>query len=96
MLYTLRSKIAPRAMKKASMIASCAAIGQITLGAVVIIERLHALLVTVHLGLGLILFSMILITVLYSKKIIDIEGKLKTSTSKSSTSTSLPSSTKST
>jgi heme A synthase len=95
MLYTLRSKIAPRAMKKASTIASCAAIGQITLGAVVIIERLHALLVTVHLGLGLVLFSMILITVLHSKKIIDIEGKPKTSTSKSSASTSLPSGTKS-
>ena len=33
-------------------------IGQITLGAIVIVERLHAILVTAHLGLGLVLFSM--------------------------------------
>jgi cytochrome c oxidase assembly protein subunit 15 len=71
MFFTLRSKTAPRAMKMASIIASCAAIGQITLGAMVIMERLHAILVTVHLGLGLSLFSMVLITVLYSRKIVD-------------------------
>src|ERR671938_1814950 len=66
MFFTLRSKIAPRPMKMASIIASCAAIGQITLGAIVIMERLHAILVTVHLGLGLVLFSMVLLVVLYS------------------------------
>src|SRR5918912_4336215 len=71
MFFTLRSKIAPRAMKIGSIMASCAALGQITLGAIVIIERLHAILVTVHLGLGLLLFSMVLITVLYSRKIVD-------------------------
>ena len=91
MFFTLRSKITPRAMKIASTIASCAAIGQITLGAVVIIERLHAVLVTVHLGLGLVLFAMILITVLYSKKIVDTQNKRKTS---STSSSSLPSTTK--
>jgi heme A synthase len=68
--FVLRSKITPRPMKMASVIASCAAAGQITLGAIVIMERLHAILVTVHLGLGLLLFSMILITVLYSRKIV--------------------------
>jgi heme A synthase len=81
MFFTLRSKITPKAMKIASTIASCAAIGQITLGAVVIVERLHAVLVTVHLGLGLVLFAMILITVLYSRKIVDIQNILKTSSS---------------
>jgi cytochrome c oxidase assembly protein subunit 15 len=44
-------------------------IGQITLGAIVIVERLHAILVTAHLGLGLVLFSMVLMTVLYAFKI---------------------------
>src|SRR5918912_1781416 len=39
MFFTLRSKITPRAMKIASTIASSAAIGQITLGGVVITER---------------------------------------------------------
>ncbi|MBD0299284.1 MAG: hypothetical protein ICV82_03195, partial [Nitrososphaera sp.] len=36
---------------------------------IVIVERLHALLVTAHLGLGLVLFSMVLITVLYAFRI---------------------------
>ena len=88
--FTLRSKITPRPMKIASVIASCAALGQISLGAIVIIERLHAVLVTVHLGLGLLLFAMILITVLYSKKIIDNQDKHKTPAASSS---SLPSTT---
>jgi cytochrome c oxidase assembly protein subunit 15 len=66
MAFTLKSKIAPKGMKMASIIASGAAIGQITLGAVVIIERLHAVLVTVHLGLGLVLFAMMLLVVSYS------------------------------
>jgi heme A synthase len=77
MFFTLRSKTAPRAMKIASIIASCAAIGQITLGAIVIMERLHAILVTVHLGLGLLLFSMVLITCLYSRKIVDTKKETK-------------------
>jgi cytochrome c oxidase assembly protein subunit 15 len=84
MFFILRSKITPRPMKIASVIASSAAAGQITLGAIVIIERLHALLVTVHLGLGLLLFSMILITVLYSRKIIDAKSKVQKTSIKSS------------
>jgi heme A synthase len=84
MFFILRSKITPRPMKIASVIASSAAAGQITLGAIVIIERLHALLVTVHLGLGLLLFSMILITVLYSRKIIDPKSKAQKTSMKSS------------
>jgi cytochrome c oxidase assembly protein subunit 15 len=56
-------------MKIALIVASCAAIGQISLGAIVIIERLHAVLVTIHLGLGLVLFSMMLISVSYSYRL---------------------------
>ena len=66
MAFTLKSRIAPKGMKMASIIASGAAMGQITLGAVVILERLHAVLVTVHLGLGLVLFAMMLLVVSYS------------------------------
>jgi cytochrome c oxidase assembly protein subunit 15 len=80
----LRSKITPRPMKMASIIASCAAAGQITLGAIVIMERLHAILVTVHLGLGLLLFSMALITVLYSRKIVNARDELEKSSVNSS------------
>jgi len=83
MFFVIRSKITPRPMKMASIIASCAAAGQITLGAIVIMERLHAILVTVHLGLGLLLFSMLLITVLYSRKIVDARNEVQKSSIRS-------------
>jgi heme A synthase len=69
MAFTLKSIDAPRGMKIASIIAAGTVIGQITLGAIVIVERLHAILVTAHLGLGLVLFSMVLMTLLYALKI---------------------------
>src|SRR5918911_5718805 len=69
MAFTLKARDAPRGMRIASIIAAGAVIGQITIGAVVIVERLHAILVTAHLGLGIVLFSMVLITMLYAFKI---------------------------
>lgn len=69
MIFTLRSTLSPIGMKFSSAIASGAAIGQISLGGAVIVERLHATLVTTHLGLGLVMFSMTLITVMYAYKI---------------------------
>lgn len=69
MVFTLKSKQAPTGMKVASLIAGSAVIAQITLGAIVIIERLHAHLVTLHLGIGIILFSMMVIVTLYSIRI---------------------------
>ncbi|MDQ6866713.1 MAG: COX15/CtaA family protein [Thermoproteota archaeon] len=69
MVFTFRSKLSPSGMKMSSMIASGAAIGQISLGAAVIVERLHATLVTTHLGLGLVMFSMTLITTMYAYKL---------------------------
>ncbi len=69
MAFTLKSKAAPKAMKIASLIATGAVIGQITLGAIVIVERLHAILVTTHLGLGIVLFSMVLICAMYAHKL---------------------------
>jgi cytochrome c oxidase assembly protein subunit 15 len=65
-VFAFKSKEAPRTMKVASLIATAAVIGQIALGAVVIVERLHAVLVTAHLGLGLVLFSMVLLTVAFA------------------------------
>ncbi|HEY7734852.1 MAG TPA: COX15/CtaA family protein [Nitrososphaera sp.] len=72
MAFTLRSSHAPKPMKIASIIASAAVIGQIVLGAVVIVERLHSILVTTHLGLGIVLFSMVLMTAMYAYR---LEGK---------------------
>ena len=69
MVFTLKSKQAPIGMKVASLIAGSAVIAQITLGAIVIIERLHAHLVTLHLGIGIILFSMMVIVTSYSIRI---------------------------
>jgi heme A synthase len=69
MIFTLKSKQAPKGMKIASIIAGSAVIAQISLGAIVIIERLHAHLVTLHLGIGIILFSMLVLVTLYSTKI---------------------------
>ena len=69
MAFTIKSKVAPKGMKIASIIAAGAVIGQITLGAIVIVERLHSILVTAHLGLGIVLFSMMLMTVLYAHRL---------------------------
>jgi cytochrome c oxidase assembly protein subunit 15 len=66
MAIVLKSKEAQRGVKIASIIATGAVLGQIALGAVVIVERLHSVLVTAHLGLGMVLFSMVLMTVVYS------------------------------
>src|SRR5215217_7380283 len=73
--YFHRSKAAPRGMKIASIIAGSAVLGQITLGGFVIVERLHAILVTVHLGLGLVLFAMVLIVTLYSYGLLSLNHK---------------------
>ena len=75
MVLTLRSELAPGGMKMSSIIASGAAIGQISLGAVVIVERLHATLVTVHLAIGLAMFSMTLMTAMYAYKLPKQERK---------------------
>jgi cytochrome c oxidase assembly protein subunit 15 len=77
MAFTLKSNDAPPGMKIASIIATGTVIAQITLGAIVIVERLHAILVTAHLGLGIVLFSMVLITMLYAFKINNNKKKKK-------------------
>jgi heme A synthase len=91
MVFVLKSRITPKGMKIASIIASGAAIGQITLGAIVIFERLHAVLVTVHLGLGLVLFGMVLLVVSYSYRLSDSrkrQSKMSTSSLQPSTANS--------
>jgi heme A synthase len=69
MFFALRSKETSKSTKIASMIAAGLVVGQIILGAIVIVEKLHALLVTMHLGMGLILFIMILTVFLDAKEI---------------------------
>jgi heme A synthase len=79
MFFTLRSQETKRSTKIASMIAAALVVGQITLGAFVIVEKLHAVLVTVHLGMGLILFIMILNVFLDAREVSkeQLQSKLK-------------------
>jgi heme A synthase len=60
----------PRPILVSSVIAACLAVVQISLGGIVIVEKLHAILVTIHLGVGLSLFSMTLMPVLYAYDVI--------------------------
>lgn len=55
--------------KKIKLTSSLAAVfvtTQITLGAIVIDTKLHAVLVAVHLGIGILLFAMVLLTTLFA------------------------------
>ena len=56
-------------IKITSSLATGLVITQITLGALVIDLKLHAVLVSVHLGIGIFLFSMVLLTTLFAFRI---------------------------
>ena len=60
------NKDAGRKIKFTSAFASALVVTQITLGAVVIDTKLHAVLVAIHLGIGILLFAMVLLTVLFA------------------------------
>lgn len=64
MIFVLRGRNSQRSTKIFSIIAASAVVGQITLGAIVINEKLHADLVTAHLALGLVLFSSMIYVVI--------------------------------
>ena len=63
------NKDAGRKIKFTSAFASVLVVTQITLGALVIDTQLHAVLVAIHLGIGILLFAMTLLTVLFAFKI---------------------------
>ncbi len=56
-------------IKVTSVTATILVITQITLGALVIDTQLHAVLVAVHLGIGIWLFAMVLLTTLFAFRI---------------------------
>ena len=66
MIVTWINKDANRKIRFTSSFASALVVTQITLGAIVIDTKLHAVLVSVHLGIGILLFSMVLLTVLFA------------------------------
>ena len=63
------NKNAGRKIRFTSTFAATLVITQITLGALVIDLKLHAVLVAIHLGVGILLFSMVLLTVLFAFRI---------------------------
>ena len=67
------NKNAGRKIKFTSAFASALVVTQITLGALVIDTQLHAVLVAIHLGIGILLFAMTLLTVLFAFR---LESKL--------------------
>lgn len=60
------NKNSDKKIKLTSTLASIFVVTQITLGALVIDLKLHALLVAIHLGIGILLFAMILLTTLFA------------------------------
>ena len=60
------TKDSHKKIKFTGTLAGIFVVTQITLGAIVIDLKLHALLVAVHLGIGILLFAMTLLTTLFA------------------------------
>lgn len=60
------NKRSDRKIKVTSTLASVFVVTQITLGALVIEAKLHAVLVAIHLGIGILLFAMTLLTAIFA------------------------------
>ena len=78
MVASLINKNADMKIKVTSSLATVFVITQIVLGALVIDLKLHAVLVAIHLGIGILLFSMVLLTTLFAFRIsrVPIESKV--------------------
>lgn len=69
MIAALINRNADSKIKVTSSLATVFVITQITLGALVIDLKLHAVLVAIHLGIGILLFAMVLLTTLFAFRI---------------------------
>ena len=69
MIASLINKNSDLKIKITSSMATGLVITQITLGALVIDTKLHAVLVAIHLGIGIWLFAMVLLTTLFAFRI---------------------------
>ena len=75
MVASLINKNSDLKIKITSSLATGLVITQITLGALVIDTKLHAVLVAIHLGIGIWLFAMVLLTTLFAFRISRITVK---------------------
>jgi heme A synthase len=69
MVASLINKNSDLKIKVTSSLATVFVITQIVLGAMVIDLKLHAVLVAIHLGIGILLFSMVLLTTVFAFRI---------------------------
>jgi len=69
MVVSLINKNSDLKIKITSSLGTILVITQIVLGAMVIDLQLHAVLVAIHLGIGILLFSMVLLTTLFAFRI---------------------------
>ena len=78
MVASLINKNSDLKIKVTSSLATVFVVTQIVLGALVIDLQLHAVLVAVHLGIGILLFSMVLLTTVFAFRIskVAIESKV--------------------
>ena len=72
MIASWLNKNSDTKIRLTSSLATVFVITQITLGALVIDLKLHAVLVAVHLGIGILLFAMVLLTTLFAFRIAKI------------------------
>jgi heme A synthase len=77
MVASITHKNSDLKIKITSSLATALVITQITLGALVIDLKLHAVLVSVHLGIGIFLFSMVLLTTLFAFRMVKTPLKPK-------------------
>ena len=72
MIASWLNKNSDRKIKITSSLATIFVVTQITLGALVIDTKLHAVLVAIHLGIGILLFAVVLLTTLFAFRIAKI------------------------
>ena len=75
MVASIINKNADLKIKVTSSLATVFVITQIVLGAMVIDLKLHAVLVAIHLGIGILLFAMVLLTTLFAFRVSKISKK---------------------
>ena len=71
------AKGSDKKIKITGTLAGIFVVTQITLGAIVIDLKLHALLVAVHLGIGILLFAMTLLTTLFAFRLGKVQVQAK-------------------
>ena len=76
MVASLINKNADFKIKLTSSIGTVLVITQITLGALVIDLKLHAVLVAIHLGIGILLFAMMLLTTLFAFRLAKVSARV--------------------